>query len=610
VLGFQGEEREGEARRLLGRAYAMEGHGALALQEYRKAIVLYQNRGLEAFDLVDTIAETALACWHLRRPSEAWIWVDMGVPLARKVEAAGPLHTLLALGATLSNLKGDFRTAAEYLQEREERQRSDPSVFSGIHTGVLHIPLSGSIHSLDPAGILLLDEEEAVPLIFETLTRHSESAGIQPWLATKFEMKGNGRAFVFHLRRDIHFHNGRLMTADDVRFSLLRMKSSGVPKQSLLSWLQEVEILSDFHFIIHLKEKLPIFPALLADTSCAIVPSGMQKIGKNKNECIGSGPFRLVFFEPGKILELEPNKNYWRKGLPRCERIIFTFGVSPDEIYSGFCSGLFSIAWDLRPEHVEDLLQDRERAAQYQEIPRLATYYIALNSRRGPLAEEHVRAALISSLDKDRTTSRYVGRSGSTAASLIPPGLLGYEEESAESTGDLDTVFLSTEELKPLPKEVRLSALIHPIYKKTYARFTNAVLKNHKKHGFSIRVLKMISGLHQQPVQDYDLQIGRWIADYMDPDAFTYLLLHSESGLDCRLCGSSELDEMIVRGRTESNPLTRHKIYQEIEDYLSEKSLLVPLFHEKAYRFASRNVQGFRLQICPPILRFENLFLT
>ena len=63
-----------------------------------------------------------------------------------------------------------------------------------------------------------------------------------------------------------------------------------------------------------------------------------------------------------------------------------------------------------------------------------------------------------------------------------------------------------------------------------------------------------------------DLLIGRWNADYDDPDNFTYTLFQSEFGEFRNYYSSKEMDQFIEEARTEPNPQTREKVYRKIEN--------------------------------------------
>ena len=125
---------------------------------------------------------------------------------------------------------------------------------------------------------------------------------------------------------------------------------------------------------------VPFFPALMSEPAAAIVPEGTRRVsGTWRDQCVGTGPFRVVSFEPGRRLQLEKNPHYWREGYPRSNGIIFRFGMSPEEIRSEFLEGRLSIASDLLPADVEALRRDPRHGSGYRESPRLSIYCVAFN---------------------------------------------------------------------------------------------------------------------------------------------------------------------------------------------------------------------------------------
>jgi len=84
--------------------------------------------------------------------------------------------------------------------------------------------------SLDPALSTDVPTGEVVALLFDNLTQFDPDARLVPGLARTWETDPSGRKYTFHLRRDASFHDGRRVTAADVRASMLRAlapKTSG-----------------------------------------------------------------------------------------------------------------------------------------------------------------------------------------------------------------------------------------------------------------------------------------------------------------------------------------------------------------------------------------------
>jgi peptide/nickel transport system substrate-binding protein len=170
--------------------------------------------------------------------------------------------------------------------------------------------------------------------------------------------------------------------------------------------------------------------------ACILDPKGLGSgllvsadgwVVTNKHVAPNAGPFRVVQFHPGREIELERNPYYWRAGYPRSEGLIFHCGVSPEEIRSEFQAGRFALASELYPADVEALRQDPELAAGYREVPRLSVYFVALNSRSGPLKDIALRRRLLQGIDVPGMVKRTLGRLALPAHGVIPPGLVGHK---------------------------------------------------------------------------------------------------------------------------------------------------------------------------------------
>lgn len=470
--------------------------------------------------------------------------------------------------------------------------------------GVIHIPFAGTMDTLDPSEATTSVYASVVPSLFETLTREGAGARIVPWLAAEFHAEQGGARFRFRLRDDIRFHDGRRVTARDVRYSfehLLQNPRAAVRvifapirgARELIRGnagdLTGFQIQSTTEFTIDLDQPLSFFPALLAFPPASIIPEGSENFGGSwKKGCVGTGPFRLIQFESERRMELEANPLYWRKDLPKSDGLAFSFGVAPADLLAGFRAGQFSVAWDLLPSDVEALRRESEFASRYRECPSPCVYYVALNANRGPLADERLRRQVFQAIDIETVVRRNMGRLAIPAHSLIPPGFLGYEaRKMAVSQPDSQSV-----------SNVELSCMIHSTYEGPHASLLRDLINSLERRGFRIKVLEGNSENYQDRASRYlkaDLDLTRWFADYPDTDTFIHGLLQSETGIAGSYCGAPDIDRLIQRGRTETDPEVRHDIYREVEGIVARRALVLPLFHEQMYAFGGRDVEGFEV---------------
>jgi len=480
--------------------------------------------------------------------------------------------------------------------------------------GSLLIPMRASVQQLDPARIQVLEEGEVLSSVYEPLTQVSEGR-IRPRLAEEFRVEDGGRKYRFRLREELRFHDGRRLTARDVRHSFERLLSEDRSRRQQLSAIRGAQAIfegkaselagfqihSARDFTIELTSPISFFPVLLSDMSTCVVPEGTRRaIGGNYREgAIGTGPFRVVRFEPGRRLELERNPFYWRDGYPRSQGLTFDFGKSAAEILSGFRAGRYAMASDLDPADLEALRREPAFAPAYREAPSLSIYLIMFNRHRGPLTDPALRRRLVAAADAASLVRQTLGRRAIPAHGLIPPGLLGHEPTPPDAQAP---ILSGPDDRSP----VEFTAAIHPTFSGEHAAFYGALEAAFRAAGITIR---SATG----PVSEYleswakgstDMIIGRWLADYPDTDTFFQGLRYAWAHV-----GSPDMETLINRGRTETDPAARHALYRELEAILRRDAVVMPLFHEQVYRFARPELEGMSVSFTYPTIAYETLHL-
>lgn len=484
--------------------------------------------------------------------------------------------------------------------------------------GDLRVALPGRVQRLDPALTHLAEYIEVVPMVFETLTRVAEGARVMPWLAADWETLDGGRRFIMRLRRDVRFHDGRRFAARDVRYSferLLRSKQSSVhflllPIRGARAWrdgeassLAGIFIRSPNEIEFELEEPLSFFPALLSHPATAVLPEGSEEFcGSWRDGCVGTGPYRVLGFEPGERLDLERHLEYWRNGYPKSDNLSFRFGVDAKTAVEELRHGRLAVATELEPADVEALRHEAGFQGAYFEAPRLATYFLVLNGAEGPFADPELRRAFAAAVDVDAAVAT-AGRLVIRAHGLIPPGLLGHEGPQPMKTG----------EVRPAAVDLagtEIRAYHHPIFAGQYAALWDCLLQEMEATGLKVNseerpvgeILKLVGG-------GVAHMVGfRWVADYPDTDGFIANLLHSDEGALAAVASHPELDRLIEQGRREVDPGMRHIIYRDAEALIAREALVVPIFHEQIYRFCHPSVRGFRFGISAPEVRYEDLY--
>src|SRR5262249_30092252 len=232
---------------------------------------------------------------------------------------------------------------------------------------------------------------------------------------------------IFHLHRGIRFHDGRPLSARDVKWTLDSMRDGSLLtlKGSTYKLITSVETPDDYTLVVRLKE--PFAPLLwnLTRGAFGVAPYGSDK--QFNRMPIGSGPFRFVSLSPDSEVVLERNDDYWGEHA-RVKRL--HFNIVPDVTTRALelRKGSADIAvTSLIPEMVNTLR--REPNLEIQERPGSSLQYLAFNLRDPILKDVRVRQALAYAIDRGPILHYLFGDQGRLADSVLPPEHWAYNGE-------------------------------------------------------------------------------------------------------------------------------------------------------------------------------------
>src|SRR5262244_3822574 len=147
-----------------------------------------------------------------------------------------------------------------------------------------------------------------------------------PSLAESWTMSKDGLTYEFVLRKGARFHNGDLVTGEDVKFTFERYRGSSAAL--FKEKVREVQAIGPDRVRFQLKEPWPDFMAFYGTSASGagwVVPKKyVEQVGDEgfKKAPIGAGPFRFVSYTPGIELVAEAFDGYWRK-TPNVRRLVF-----------------------------------------------------------------------------------------------------------------------------------------------------------------------------------------------------------------------------------------------------------------------------------------------
>ncbi|MDO9068368.1 MAG: ABC transporter substrate-binding protein, partial [Deltaproteobacteria bacterium] len=407
--------------------------------------------------------------------------------------------------------------------------------------GQLKTEISSDPITLDPAMMTDATSNEVAAQIFEGLVQFSGGASVVPAAAWRWKISNDGLSWTFYLRRGIKFSHGRELNAQDVKYSLERLLSPRIksPNQSFVEMIKgapeysqgqarDVEGLQVLdHFAIKIVLQHPFMPFLsnLACTMAAIVPRELVEDGSQdfSRHPVGSGPFILKTWEPGRALELAPNPHYHERRVS-LSGIKYSIDLNDEQKTAALTSGRLDVT-DINSLQRRALAA--EPAVKVVSLPQLNVQYLCINvSKVSPFADKRVRQALNYAVDKKALieTTELAG-DAVAAKGIFPPELWAYNPDLAGYGYDPARARKLLEEAGysgGLPGEYLLDVRDS----KAQMQRAEIVRQNCREVGISIKpnplswkaLLEKTYGCQSQ------LSFNGWNSDNGDPDNFLYPL--------------------------------------------------------------------------------------
>ncbi|MBI2908227.1 MAG: ABC transporter substrate-binding protein [Chloroflexi bacterium] len=164
---------------------------------------------------------------------------------------------------------------------------------------------------------------------YNLLIQHNpmENFKITGDLARSWEISPDGLSYIFLLNEGVRFHNGRPLSAEDVRFNFERVMSPprGIlsPRKELFRNVQKMEVIDAKTLKIALKQPQASFLTIVALPANFIFdPEVIKQKGDMKRDVMGTGPFKMKDYVYSISFTAEKNPDYFVKGRPYLDRVI------------------------------------------------------------------------------------------------------------------------------------------------------------------------------------------------------------------------------------------------------------------------------------------------
>lgn len=296
--------------------------------------------------------------------------------------------------------------------------------------GILNVGLGGSPKDLDPKNRTSLYESTIISQVCDSLIIYSnDQTEYLPSLAKSWDISDDGLEYTFYLRDDVHFQagqyqDGRLMTADDIKYSLDRAKEA---KNVTLVMLDHVEVIDDFTVKCVLNEANAIFfDALTGPTNMIVPQEEVEGWGDEFGaHLVGTGPFKMKEFKLDQETTLERNEEYWGPR-PYLDGVCFKVVSDDNQHVNGLKTGEIDLSTKISGEAVKLVREDSNLVLLSQ--PNTSINLIGFNTEKGITSDVRIRQALAEAIDiEDLCLGLYQYEEASYAGQPMPPASWGYD---------------------------------------------------------------------------------------------------------------------------------------------------------------------------------------
>ncbi|SNT04335.1 ABC transporter substrate-binding protein [Antarctobacter heliothermus] len=492
----------------------------------------------------------------------------------------------------------------------------DPNAKSG---GEITITYKDDVATLDPAIGYDWQNWSMIKSLFDGLMDYVPgTTELRPGLAESYDISEDGIVFTFTLREGVKFHNGREMTAEDVKYSLDRVTTPATQSPGAgffasiagfdaisageADTLSGVEVVDPMTVKITLSRPDATFLHVMALNFASIVPKEAvdehgTDFGKHP---VGTGAFKLDEWTIGQRLVFAKNEDFWREGIPYLDAVTFEVGQEPIVALLRLQQGEVDVPGDgIPPAKFQEVMGDPAQAERVVEGGQLHTGYITLNVGIEPLDKLPVREAINMAINKERITQIINGRAV-PATQPLPPSMPGYTEGFEGFAFDVEA---AKAKLAEAGLADGFTTELYVMNTDPNPRIAQAIQQDLKAIGVNVEIRSLAQanvieagGAGAAPM----IWSGgmAWIADFPDPSNFYGPILGCAGAGDggwnwSKFCDES-IDAMAVEADSMTDPAAPERLQMWSDTYMKvmEQAPWVPVFNEQRYTMKSERMGG------------------
>src|SRR5262250_3851872 len=265
--------------------------------------------------------------------------------------------------------------------------------------------------------------------MFDSLLHRNTKLEFEPSLATSWKAVSDTQ-WEFKIRKGVRFHNGDIMTAEDVKYSFDRVldPKKKSPQYGNIRAIKDVRVVDPETIVITTDKPFPLLLERLT-FFCIVPKKHVESVGDQAfgtTAAVGTGPWKFVEWKRDQLIRLEAFDQHWR-GKPPFRQLIFRaipeVATQVAEIKTGGVDIIRNVSADLVPE-----LKTNPQT-YVSSTPILRVHSVELDMRVAPFDKKAVRQAANYAIDKQTVVQKLMASLGRPVATTVQPQAFGYDPE-------------------------------------------------------------------------------------------------------------------------------------------------------------------------------------
>jgi len=509
------------------------------------------------------------------------------------------------------------------------------------------VPLRGGSVSLGIVGtprfinpILANGEADLglVSLIYSGLMRKNNDGTLIPDLASNYESSEDGLVYTFTLKDNLYFQDGKPITADDVLFTVNKVKSSIIESPQKVNWDGvSIEKKDEKTVVFSLKQP---YASFLENTTLGIMPAHLWdnatplELNNGNTNPVGSGPYMIssVNKQPSGIIDsykLVPFKKFI-SGEPYIKNVNLHFYQNEDDLVKALIDKQVDQISSITPQNAETL-KEKSFRVESSVLPRVFGLFFNQNQNQLFIDKNIVRA-IDQAIDKDRIVREVLLGYGTVIDGPIPGNMMEYQGSGENDIARKDLLqkvqndlsndgwkigtdgFLEKTKIEnKKPVTTLLEFTISTGNAPELAQAAELIKEDLASVGIKVDIKTFETGnlnLNVIRPRKYDaLLFGEIINHESDLFAFWHSSQRKDPGLNVAMYTNTNVDKILEDAAVTVDEQDRIKKYIQFSEEIKKDMPAVFLYSPDFIYVVSNNLEDFRMDhIITPADRYLNAF--